>query len=91
MTTEEVSSIITVVYILSTMSNQRQQVNCRIEESTLTKLKALANGYKYKACPTCGRAWDLHGGVKTEPVQHSVLASQLLEKAIDQLFQDSQK
>ena len=63
------------------MSNQRQQVNCRIEESTLTKLKALANGYKYKACPTCGRAWDLHGGVKTDPVQHSVLASQLLEKA----------
>ena len=30
------------------------------------------------------------GGVKTDPVQHSVLASQLLEKAIDQLFQDSQ-
>ena len=29
-------------------------------------------------------------GVKTDPVQHSVLASQLLEKAIDQLFQDSQ-
>ena len=72
------------------MSNQRQQVNCRIEESTLTKLKALANGYKYKACPTCGRAWDLHGGVKTDPIQHSVLASQLLEKAIDQLFQASQ-
>ena len=73
------------------MTNQRQQVNCRINESVLTKLKALANGYKYKACPTCGKAWDLHGGVKTDPVQHSVLASQLLEKAIDQLFEDSQK
>ena len=71
------------------MTNQRQQVNCRINESTLTKLKALANGYKYKACPTCGKSWDLHGGVKTAPVQHSVLASQLLEAAIDALFKES--
>jgi len=71
------------------MTNQRQQVNCRINESSLTKLKALANGYKYKACPTCGKSWDLHGGVKTEPIQHSVLASQLLEKAIDELFEAS--
>ena len=71
------------------MTKQRQQVNCRINESTLTKLKALANGYKYKACPTCGKDWDLHGGVKTEPIQHSVLASQLLEAAIDSLFKES--
>ena len=71
------------------MTNQRQQVNCRINEAVLIKLKALANGYKYKACPTCGKAWDLHGGVKTEPIQHSVLASQLLEKAIDELFEAS--
>jgi predicted nucleic acid-binding Zn ribbon protein len=74
------------------MSNQRQQVNCRVEQSTLTKLKALANGYKYKTCPTCGRDWNLncHITEKSDPVQHSVLASQLLEQAIDELFNANQ-
>ena len=77
---------------LSIMSNQRQQVNCRIEESTLIKLKALSNGLKYKNCPTCGREWNLncHITEKSGPVGHSVLASQLLEQAIDELFKANQ-
>ena len=71
------------------MSQQRQQVNCRINPETLEVLKALANGHRYKCCPTCGKDWDLHKNLSTantEPVQHSVLASQLLEQAIHDLF-----
>ena len=71
------------------MSNERKQVNCRIPKETLEILKALANGHRYKTCPTCGKDWDLHNNLSTshtEPVQHSVLASQLLEEAVQDLF-----
>ena len=71
------------------MSNQREQVNCRIPKETFEILKALANGHRYKTCPTCGKDWDLNKNLSTshtEPVQHSVLASQLLEEAVKDLF-----
>ena len=73
------------------MSKQRQQVNCRINPETLEVLKALANGHRYKCCPTCGKDWDLKNfDPTTKPVQHSVLASQLLEEAVKDLFNKAQ-
>jgi len=73
------------------MSNQREQVNCRITKETFEVLKALANGHRYKTCPTCGKDWDLkHFDPTTKPVQHSVLASQLLEEAVKDLFNKAQ-
>ena len=35
------------------MTNERSQVNCRIPKETFEILKALANGHRYKTCPTC--------------------------------------
>lgn len=63
---------------------QKQQINCRVSYEVYQKLIALANGYKHKHCPTCGKTWDLP--VLGEPVPHSVLASQLLETALTDKF-----
>ena len=65
---------------LSMEHTQKSQINCRVNQEVYHKLKALANGYKHKCCPTCGKTWDLP--VLGEPIPHSVLASQLLEAAI---------
>ena len=70
---------------------QKTQINCRISPETYKKLQALANGYKHKECPTCGKPWELNNNIITDPIPHSVNAGQLLEKAILSAYDEAQK
>ena len=63
-----------------------KQINVRLSVETYEKLLALANGWKHKTCPTCGKTWDLQKQTKPEPVPFSVLSKHLLEDAIVKAF-----
>tara|TARA_Y100001968_G_scaffold142707_1_gene130411 strand:- start:97 stop:321 length:225 start_codon:yes stop_codon:yes gene_type:complete len=73
------------------MPQKKTQINCRISPETYEKLLALANGYKHKDCPTCGKPWELNNNIITDSIPYSVYAGQLLEKAIISAYDEAQK
>ena len=70
---------------------QRTQINCMISPETYEKLLALANGYKHRECPTCGKPWELNNNIITDPIPPSLFAANLLEKAILNAYEEAQK
>ena len=69
----------------------KHQVNIKnLSDEEWHMLLALSEGAYAKACPVCGKNWDLNNLVTQEPIPHSRLAAQFLKEKIRDEFDKAQ-